>query len=51
MEHGSGCWVSGNVGGCVDTVPPRMIKGLPVLHVRAGATVRIHLGFNRPAPS
>ena len=51
---GSYCWTartgSSFVGGCGDSGAPGLVPGMPRVHVHAGETVVVHLGFRPTAP-
>ncbi|HET7379155.1 MAG TPA: hypothetical protein VFJ24_03845 [Gaiellales bacterium] len=54
LVTGSYCWTarsgSSSVAGCGDAAAPRLIPGMPRIHVQAGETVVVHLGFSPTAP-
>ena len=49
LAFGSYCWTRPSQGGgsavCADMIPPQSRNDLPVLRVRLGEWVRVHLGF------
>jgi len=53
LVTGSYCWTAGTgssfVGGCGDSAAPRLVPGMPRVHVHAGETVVVHLGFRPTA--
>ena len=54
LSTGSYCWSSrtgsSGVTGCADSAGPAHIPGLPRVHVHAGETIVVHLGFTPTAP-